>query len=95
MDTNTIEQLIREHLPGSRVEVSSPDNTHYQATVVWAGFDGQNRLSRQRAVHKALGESLGGEIHAMSLTCWSTDEASEYRIITNKGTSDKDYPKHG
>lgn len=68
MDANRIEQLIKTHLPEAEVSVTSPDNVHYTAQVTSSRFAGLNRLAQHRLVHAALGESLGGDIHALSLT---------------------------
>ena len=68
MDANHIEQLIKAHLPEAEVYVSSPDNVHYTAQVTSSRFAGLNRLAQHRLVHAALGDSLGGAIHALSLT---------------------------
>ena len=67
MDANQIEQLIRQHLPGADVSVTSPDNVHFSARVVSEQFRGLNRIAQHRLVHAALGEDLGEAIHALSL----------------------------
>src|SRR3546814_13987895 len=33
--------------------------SHFSLTIEWAGFSGQNRVARQRAVNKALGDQIG------------------------------------
>lgn len=68
MDAKHIEQLIKAHLPEAEVKVTSPDNVHYTAQVTSPQFAGLNRIAQHRLVHAALGESLGAEIHALSLT---------------------------
>lgn len=51
--------------------------SHFQVTVVSAGFEGQNRVARQRTVYGALAEELAGPVHALSLKLMTPDEASE------------------
>ncbi len=68
MDAKHIEQLIQAHMPEAQVSVTSPDNVHYTAQVISDQFTGLNRIAQHRLVHAALGDALGGEIHALSLT---------------------------
>ncbi len=74
MDADRIEQLIKAHLPEADVNVTSPDNVHYTAQVTSSRFAGLNRLAQHRLVHAALGEALGGDIHALSLTTKTPDD---------------------
>lgn len=41
--------------------------THFHVIMTAASFEGQNRVSRQRAVHAALAEELAGPVHALSM----------------------------
>lgn len=67
MDVQLIEQLIQQNLPEARVSVSSPDNVHFEALVVSPAFAGKAMLQRHRMIYAALGERMGGEIHALSI----------------------------
>jgi len=67
MNPEQIEQLIRAALPGALVHVRSEDNVHFAATVVSPQFQGRRPLQRHQLVYGALGERMGGEIHALSL----------------------------
>ena len=67
MDCETIKQLIDAALPGAQVSVSGDDGVHFQAKVVAPQFAGASTLKRHRMVYAALGERMGGEIHALSL----------------------------
>ena len=42
--------------------------THYAVLVVSAGFEGQARIARSRAVHAALATEFADGLHALSLT---------------------------
>ena len=41
--------------------------SHFRVRIRAAGFAGQSRLQRHRAVHAALGGDLVGRIHALAL----------------------------
>ena len=70
MNPKQIEELIRIALPDAQVQVRSEDNVHFEAIVVSTRFEGQRPLQRHQLVYRALGERMGGEIHALSLhTC--------------------------
>ncbi|MEE8339008.1 MAG: BolA/IbaG family iron-sulfur metabolism protein [Xanthomonadales bacterium] len=67
MDSTTIEQMIREGLPGAQVSVSGADGVHFEAHVVYEAFRGKATLQRHRMVYATLGELMGNEIHALGL----------------------------
>ena len=67
MDSTTIEQMIREGLPGAEVRVSGADGVHFEAHVVCESFRGKATLQRHRMVYATLGELMGNEIHALGL----------------------------
>jgi acid stress-induced BolA-like protein IbaG/YrbA len=66
--------LIGSALPGALVNVRSADNVHYEATVVSPAFAGLRPLQRHKLVYGALGERMGGEIHALALETLTPDE---------------------
>ena len=68
MDSKTIEQMIRDGLPGAEVTVSGDDGVHFEAVVRCASFAGKPTLARTRMVYVTLGELMGNEIHALSLS---------------------------
>lgn len=76
MNPKQIEELIRIALPGALVRVRSEDNVHFEATVVAREFAGLRPLQRHQLVYKALGERMGGEIHALQLETLTPDELS-------------------
>lgn len=67
MDSQTIEQMIREGLPGAEVEVQGDDGVHFEAVVRSAAFAGKSTLQRHRMVYATLGSLMGNEIHALAL----------------------------
>ncbi|HEY0180249.1 MAG TPA: BolA/IbaG family iron-sulfur metabolism protein [Dokdonella sp.] len=76
MDSATVQHLIERGLPDARVEVRGEDGVHFEALVVSAAFAGKLPLARHRLVYAALGERMGGEIHALSLRTLTPEEAA-------------------
>ncbi|MEO6186303.1 MAG: BolA/IbaG family iron-sulfur metabolism protein [Steroidobacteraceae bacterium] len=74
MNPKQIEELIHAALPGSTARVKSGDNVHFEATVVSPDFAGKRPLQRHQLVYKALGDRMGGEIHALQLETLTPDE---------------------
>lgn len=67
MNSEHVAALIRAGLPTARVEVQSDDDTHFAALVVAEQFDGLRMLQRHQLIYRALGDRMGGEIHALSI----------------------------
>ncbi len=74
MDPVEITRLIEAGFDNAVVKIMSEDNTHYQALVVAAEFEGQRPLARHQLVYKCLGSLMGNEIHAMSITALTPAE---------------------
>ena len=55
----------------------SDDNTHFEALVVAAEFEGKRPLARHQLVYKCLGTLVGNEIHALSIKALTPDEWRE------------------
>jgi stress-induced morphogen len=70
MLASDIEALIVSAIPDARVEITdlAGDGDHYAARVASESFRGLSRLAQQRAVYAALGERMGGVLHALQLT---------------------------
>ena len=45
----------------------SVDDDHFSAIVTSAVFDGLSKLKQHQLVYKALGEHMGGALHALQL----------------------------
>jgi len=67
MSPEQITRDIEAALPGAKVRVVSDDGVHFAALVVAAQFEGLRPLARHQLVYRALGDALGGAIHALSL----------------------------
>jgi BolA protein len=58
---------------GARAEGES----HFRLLIVTAMFTGKTRLERQRMVFAALADLMRTEVHALSITALSPEEAGE------------------
>lgn len=70
MAADEIVSLIVAGIPDARVEMTdlAGDDNHWAARVVAESFRGLPRLKQQRAVYAALGDKMGGVLHALQLT---------------------------
>jgi acid stress-induced BolA-like protein IbaG/YrbA len=73
VEPRSIEDSIRAGLPVAHCEVSG-DGAHFEAVIVSAAFEGLSRVRRHQLVYGALGERMGGEIHALSMKTFSPGE---------------------
>ncbi len=65
-----IEALIRAALPDAEVTITdlAGDGDHYAAHVVSPAFTGKPRVLQHKLVYSALGDRMGGMLHALQLT---------------------------
>jgi len=70
MAASQIEALIKAALPDAEVTITdlAGDGDHYAAHVISAQFRGKLRVAQHKLVYQALGERMGGELHALQLT---------------------------
>ena len=64
-----IEALILAAIPDAVVEIRdlAGDGDHYAARVIAPSFAGMSRVRQHQMVYKALGDRMGGELHALQL----------------------------
>ncbi len=74
MDPTEIAPLIEAGFADAIVKVASADNSHFEALVVAAEFEGKRPLARHQLVYQCLGTLVGNEIHALSITALTPDE---------------------
>ena len=77
MTPEQVAHLIRSSLSQATVEVRSGDNVHFDARVVSPDFAGKRPLQRHQLVYRALGELMGGEIHALSIEALTPEESAQ------------------
>ncbi len=70
MAATEIEALIRAGIPDAHVEITdlAGDGDHYAARVVSESFRGVPRVRQHQRVYQALGDRMGGVLHALQLT---------------------------
>lgn len=69
MDSETIERLILQALPGCHVKIVdlAGDGDHYAVQVTSPAFVGKTRIQQHQMVYAALGDKLRRELHALSV----------------------------
>ncbi len=69
MAAEEIERLIKAALPDAQVVIEdlAGDGDHYRAIVTSEAFRGKTRLQQHQLVYRALGERMGGALHALAL----------------------------
>jgi stress-induced morphogen len=70
MSAPDIEAAIRAALPDATVELTdlAGDDDHWAARVTSAAFRGLPRVRQHQLVYGALGDRMGGVLHALQLT---------------------------
>jgi len=82
VEPSVVEERIRAGIPDAEVvEVEDLTGTkdHYRATVVAKSFAGLGRIQQHQAVYRALGELMGGPVHALSLQTFTPEAWAETR----------------
>ena len=79
MPANEIERLIVEAMPDAQVTITdlAGDGDHYAAKVVSPAFSGLGRVKRHQLVYAALGDRMGGELHALQLQTVAPEEIAQ------------------
>jgi BolA family transcriptional regulator, general stress-responsive regulator len=90
--TDAIRQRLTAALAPSRLDLTDESahhaghagarpegESHFRLLIVAATFAGKSRLERQRMVFAALGDLMQTDIHALSMTALTPDEAAERR----------------
>jgi len=69
MNIPDITRLIKAALPDAEVTIEdlAGDGDHYAAKVVSAAFVGKSRVQQHQLVYAALGDKMGGQLHALAL----------------------------
>ena len=77
MPAAEIVALIKAGLPDAEVTMTdlAGDNNHWAAHVVSSQFAGKPRVAQHKLVYAAIGERMGGELHALQLTTVAGDPA--------------------
>ncbi|HTL77167.1 MAG TPA: BolA/IbaG family iron-sulfur metabolism protein [Casimicrobiaceae bacterium] len=71
----SIEASIKSGLACDEVEVGG-DGHHFEARIVSPAFRGLSRVARHRLVYAAMGDRMREEVHALSMTTLTPEEAA-------------------
>ena len=83
MNSSEIRQLIEDGIAGADVHVDG-DGTHFVARVVSDAFAGVPMIKQHRMVYAALGNSMEGAIHALSIQTYTReawDKARKFQTL--------------
>ena len=82
-----MEGLLTAAFPGADIVLSNDSakhhghagddgsgESHFSLAIEWAGFAGQSRVARQRAVNGALGDLPGQRVHALAIRATAPGE---------------------
>jgi stress-induced morphogen len=69
MDGSEIEHRIRAAFPDAKVVIVdlAGDGDHWAARVTSEAFRGKSRVQQHKLVYAAIGDQLGGDLHALAL----------------------------
>ncbi|GJL96594.1 MAG: ATP-binding protein [Hyphobacterium sp.] len=69
MNAEDIIRLIKDGIKDAEVELIdlAGDGDHYEAIVTAEAFSGLTRIKQHQMVYAAIGERMGGELHALKL----------------------------
>jgi acid stress-induced BolA-like protein IbaG/YrbA len=74
MTADEVTQLIQAGLPDARIRVRTDDDTHFEAIVIAAQFEGRRSIQRHQLVYAGLGPRMGREVHALSIQAYTPAE---------------------
>lgn len=69
MEQDAIVAMIKAALPDAEIEMIdlAGDNDHWKAIIVSEAFRGKSRVAQHQLIYAALGDKMGGELHALAL----------------------------
>lgn len=70
-----LERRLRDAFPDATIEITdlAGDGDHYKARIVSTVFTGLSRVKQHQLVNRALGDILGGVLHALALETVTPD----------------------
>ena len=75
LNPEQIEKAIVSALPGAAVKVIDTTGTsdHFDAIVVWNGFEGKSLVEQHQLVMNPLKEAFDGPLHALALKTYTPE----------------------
>ncbi len=73
-----VKKDLEKSLKGAQIIVEDPrgDGYHLALTVISDNFKGKSKLERHRMIYAILGSKVGNEIHALTMSLLTKEEAS-------------------
>jgi acid stress-induced BolA-like protein IbaG/YrbA len=68
-----VKSLIEKALPCEFIVIEGDDGVHFSGIVVSTTFAGKSRVRQHQMVYAALGDLMGGEIHALQLQTYTPE----------------------
>ena len=68
-----IQGWISDGLADAEVSVEG-DGQHFDAVIVFSGFEGKSLIQRHQMVYGVLGDKMKSQIHALSMKTMTPDE---------------------
>lgn len=86
MTPEQIVAAVERDLPGAivRLEDLTGGKDHWSAVVISDAFEGKPSIKRHRLVYAALGDAVGGAIHALALETWTYSEAQARGLVQDE-----------
>ncbi len=79
LSAKQLENYITQHLSCDFIEVRGDDGTHFEALIVSPAFEGKRMVQQHQLVYTALGDRMKQEIHALSMTTYSSSQWKELK----------------
>ncbi len=75
LEPDKVKALLTAGFPGADIELVDLTGTkdHYQARIVSEAFVGKSLIEQHQLVYRALGEAMGGPIHALALKTFTPE----------------------
>ena len=80
MQAEEIKAMIEAGIPNSEAYVDG-DGSHFAARVISDAFAGLTMLKQHQLVYGALGNSMEGAIHALSIQTYTPEEWAKVREL--------------
>ena len=74
-----MKRRIQEAHPDAEIQFNdvTGGGDHWEAMIVSEGFEGMNRIARQRSIYAALGDLMTGPIHAFTFRTLTPKQVQE------------------
>lgn len=82
-DVEDIKSLLSTHFSDAEVHVSG-DGRHFQVVVVSDDFVGKSKVQQHQSIYKALGDQIGGDIHAVSISTYTCEKWQQQKKLTGE-----------